>query len=204
MVKKYIYNLTLFTSFLILVIIIVFTGCIKPRNYVDLESVLDTSKTQLALSSESLENILVPNPPLSLDFYPCSDCHIDLEVNTQRRELVDMHDDIVFEHDSENRWCLACHDANNRDSLRLASGKLLSFKKSYKLCGQCHGPKYRDWKLGIHGKRTGEWNGKKQYLLCVHCHDPHSPKFKQLKPMPPPVRPDQYGVDLINNDENGK
>jgi hypothetical protein len=57
------------------------------------------------------------------------------------------------------------------------------------LCGQCHGPKLRDWKLGIHGKRTGSWSGKKHYLLCVHCHDSHAPKFKPLKPMPPPTKP---------------
>ena len=72
--------------------------------------------------------------------------------------------------------------------LRLASGKLLDFKESYKLCGQCHGEKYRDWKVGVHGKRTGEWNGKKEYLLCVNCHNPHSPKFQELTPEPPPVR----------------
>ena len=101
-----------------------------------------------------------------------------------------MHDDIsaIFDHDSENRWCLDCHDKNNRDSLKLASGKLIGFDESYKLCGQCHGDKLRDWKVGVHGKRTGEWNGRKQYLLCVHCHNPHSPKFKPVKPLPPPVR----------------
>jgi len=93
----------------------------------------------------------------------------------------------MFNHDSENRWCLDCHDLKNRDYLRLASGKLLDFKESYKLCGQCHGEKFRDWKVGVHGKRTGEWNGKKEYLLCVHCHNPHSPKFKELTPEPPPV-----------------
>ena len=57
------------------------------------------------------------------------------------------------------------------------------------VCGQCHGDKYRDWKAGVHGKRTGYWNGKKQYLLCVHCHNPHQPHFKPLKPMPPPTPP---------------
>jgi hypothetical protein len=44
--------------------------------------------------------------------------------------------------------------------------------------------------VGIHGKRTGSWNGAKQYLLCVHCHNPHSPHFAPLKPMPPPTRPE--------------
>ena len=140
---------------------------------------------------------LIPVESFSSDYFPCNDCHSELEPNTQRRELTEMHDDIIFDHDSENRWCLACHYSDDRDSLVLAGGKLLGFNESYKLCGQCHGPKYRDWKLGIHGKRTGEWNGQKQYRLCVHCHDPHSPKFKSLEPMPPPRRPELIFIDSI-------
>jgi len=157
---------------------------------------------QLTQSSTSVEIIpdsdqLIPVESFSLDYFPCNDCHSELEPNTQRRELTEMHDDIIFDHDSENRWCLACHNTDHRDSLVLAGGKLLGFNESYKLCGQCHGPKIRDWKLGIHGKRTGEWNGQKQYRLCVHCHDPHSPKIKSLKPMPPPRRPEQIFIDSI-------
>jgi hypothetical protein len=112
-----------------------------------------------------------------------------MPANRQRRKLVEMHDDIVLHHDEEHRWCLDCHDADNRDRLRLAGGQLIEFSQSYLLCGQCHGDKLRDWKVGVHGKRTGSWNGKKQYLLCIHCHNPHSPRFKPLKPMPPPDRP---------------
>jgi len=132
----------------------------------------------------------VKAPPFSEDIFPCSGCHADEEPNPNRRQLVDMHDDIdaIFSHDRENRWCLDCHSIDTRDSLKLASGKLIGFDESYKLCGQCHGDKLRDWKVGVHGKRTGEWNGKKQYLLCVHCHNPHSPKFKAIKPLPPPVQ----------------
>jgi len=132
----------------------------------------------------------VEAPPFSDGIFPCTDCHANIKPNPERRKLVEWHDDIsaMFNHDSENRWCLDCHDLNNRDSLKLASGKLLDFKESYKLCGQCHGEKLRDWKVGVHGKRTGEWNGKKEYLLCVHCHNPHSPKFEKLTPEPPPVR----------------
>jgi hypothetical protein len=100
-----------------------------------------------------------------------------------------MHEDVVFEHDAEHRWCLDCHDSADRDRLRLASGALIPFTESYRLCGQCHGTQFRDWRSGIHGKRTGYWDGPKRYLLCVHCHDPHSPRFKPLKPLPPPVRP---------------
>lgn len=140
-------------------------------------------------SVEKYMEFAVEQPPFTEGIFPCNDCHSEIEPNAARRELVDMHDDIsaIFNHDSANRWCLDCHDLNNRDSLRLASGKLLDFKESYKLCGQCHGEKLRDWKVGVHGKRTGEWNGKKEYLLCVHCHNPHSPKFKELTPEPPPV-----------------
>lgn len=141
--------------------------------------------------------------PIS-DLFPCSDCHADMEVNPQRRVLVDMHDDIIFEHDSKHRWCLACHDATNRDSLRLASGINIDFSSSYRLCGQCHGPKFRDWKLGIHGKRTGEWNGEKEYRLCVFCHDPHSPRFKPIEPMPPPNKPGKIKNDSIKWNDNGR
>ena len=134
--------------------------------------------------------IAVSPPPFTNGIFPCSDCHNDMVPNPKRRQLVDMHDDIdaMFHHDSENRWCLDCHDVQYRDSLKLASGHRLDFKESYKLCGQCHGDKYRDWKVGVHGKRVGEWNGKKTYFLCVNCHNPHSPKFKPIKPLPPPVR----------------
>lgn len=140
------------------------------------------------------EEIAVSPPPFSDGIFPCNDCHAFQKPNPVRRKL-EWHEEItgIFNHDSENRWCLDCHDLASRDSLRLASGKLLDFKESYKLCGQCHGDKLRDWKVGVHGRRTGEWNGKKQYYLCVSCHNPHSPKFAQLKPEPPPFR-----LDTIN------
>jgi len=131
----------------------------------------------------------VPPPPFSEGIFPCSECHADMEVNRERRELTDMHTDIVLHHAEEQRWCLDCHNPDDRDTLRLVSGEVIPFTESYRLCGQCHGDKYRDWKVGVHGKRTGYWNGEKQYLLCAHCHNPHSPSFKPLKPMPAPVRP---------------
>ncbi len=135
-------------------------------------------------------DIQVPPPPFSEDIFPCSECHADLTPNLKHRVLEDAHDDIVLKHDEKNRWCLDCHDAKNRDMLHLADGRLVDFKESYRLCGQCHGPKLRDWKNGVHGRRTGSWNGQKKYLLCAHCHNPHQPKFKKLKPMPAPTRPE--------------
>jgi hypothetical protein len=145
----------------------------------------------------------VPPPPFSEDIFPCSDCHEDMEVNNRRRILEDEHVEISesFNHASEQRWCLDCHNPDNRDVLRLANGDLVSFEESYNLCGQCHGTIFRDWKAGIHGKRTGEWNGKKQYRLCVHCHNPHNPKFKPLKPLPPPDNPLEIKYKKLKDDE---
>ena len=120
-------------------------------------------------------------PPFSDGIFPCMDCHKDQKDKT-RREL-GFHDEqqSIFDHDSEHRWCLDCHDYENRDVLRLASGATIPFTESYRLCGQCHGDKFRDWRVGVHGKRVGQWDGQKTYLLCVSCHNPHSPAFKGVK-----------------------
>jgi hypothetical protein len=134
--------------------------------------------------------IAVAPPPFSKGIFPCSECHEDMKPNLTPRVLTKNHKNIVLRHDEKNRWCLDCHNANDRDKLHLASGALIDFTESYKLCGQCHGPTLRDWKAGEHGKRTGSWSGKKQYLLCANCHNPHSPRFHPLKPLPPPVRPE--------------
>ncbi len=135
------------------------------------------------------EKIQVPPPPLQLGLFPCSGCHSDMTPNPTPRALGDPHEAMTLKHGKE-RWCLDCHNEKDRDKLHLVNGSLVEFEASYRLCGQCHGDKYRDWKVGVHGKRTGSWNGKKKYLLCVNCHDPHQPRFKPLQPLPPPVRPE--------------
>ena len=133
--------------------------------------------------------LAVAPPPFTKGIFPCSECHKPEDKINRTPHVVDAHDDIVFEHDAQHRWCLDCHDAQQRDKLRLASGALLDFRESFKLCGQCHGDKLRDWKAGEHGKRIGSWDGEKLYMLCVNCHNPHSPRFKPIKPMPPPNPP---------------
>jgi hypothetical protein len=162
-------------------------GCKRIGFYFVLSAVLIMNANLFA--ADDIPDYFVPPPPFSEDIFPCSDCHADMEVNETRREL-DAHEDIVLKHAEGQRWCLDCHNPNDRDRLRLVSGELISFEESYSLCGQCHGTIFRDWKAGVHGTRTGFWNGTKQYRLCVHCHNPHSPRFQPLEPLPPPIRPD--------------
>lgn len=145
-------------------------------------------------SSESVgpevsKKLFVTAPPFSEGIFPCSQCHKGMPVNRTPRKL-DMHQEIAtaLKHMPAG-WCFDCHNPDNRDTLRLANGKIVKFEESYNLCGQCHGTILKEWKAGLHGKRTGMWNGEKQYYLCVNCHWPHDPEFKQIKPMPPPVRP---------------
>lgn len=136
------------------------------------------------------------------DYFPCTDCHADMEVNPERRQLEEMHDDILLDHGPEDRWCFDCHNPDDRDSLRLANGTLIGFDESYRLCGQCHGTIFRDWREGIHGRREGYWNGAKSYLLCSYCHNPHAPRYQAIEPLPPPVRPQFLRVEAeeVNDD----
>ena len=141
-------------------------------------------------AAEKIDKIEVPPPPFSDGVFPCSSCHEEgMPVNPRRRKIKMVHDKIELHHDEANRWCYDCHSTTDRDKLHLASGELIDFTESYRLCGQCHGDKYRDWRAGVHGRRTGSWNGPKQYLLCVHCHNAHSPRFQPLAPLPTPRRP---------------
>ena len=136
---------------------------------------------------------LAPMNELNEDVAVCTDCHDEeWETNYERRELDEPHDVIpgkFVNHDADNRWCLDCHSAKNRDRLRLINGKLIKFNEYYKVCEQCHRKVYRKWKMGVHGTRTGHWNGKKEHMHCAQCHNPHDPPFKPLKPMPAPRTP---------------
>ena len=144
----------------------------------------------LSLSAAQHNEFPVASPPFTEGIFPCSNCHAGLPVNTKKRELKDEHTTIKLHHAEQERWCLDCHSSGNRDKLKLADGESIDFTESYLLCGQCHGNIYRDWKAGIHGKRVGYFKGgKRTYFLCVNCHNPHDPKFKSLKPEPPPRKP---------------
>src|SRR4030067_821318 len=63
-----------------------------------------------AIATEDIPQYFVPPPPFSEGIFPCSECHKDMEVNTNRREL-SFHEDIKLKHHAEEqRWCLDCHN----------------------------------------------------------------------------------------------
>ena len=112
--------------------------------------------------------------------------------------LLKMHQDIVpnsleLRHGKGAIWCLDCHSATNRSKLISHREEEISFNQPQKLCGKCHGPIYRDWRDGIHGKRIGMWTkgGKKRWWVCTDCHNPHDiePGFKQIEPELAPTLP---------------
>jgi hypothetical protein len=170
------------------------------------------AKPPAAAVKRAPESLIQANsPPFSEGIFPCTSCHDGKEKPNTKRRTLDYHDDqqTVFDHDSEHRWCLDCHDTNKRDFLHLTNGDTVPFTESYRLCGQCLGDKLRDWRAGVHGKRVGMWGGDKTYFLCVNCHNPHTPMFKGvaeveiagkkvttptlplIKPEPRPMRPEE-------------
>lgn len=108
--------------------------------------------------------------------------------------LPEAHKDIVMRHGSKDRndHCFICHNPKNLEQLRVREGQSFKIAEGNRLCGSCHGPTYRDWEAGVHGRTVGFWSAKLGATLrsdCTSCHDPHSPAFPPLKPGPAPNQP---------------
>jgi hypothetical protein len=155
-------------------------GAPAPARHLDGMPVIDPNAT------------MIERPELVSELWECSECHDPdfMETDPTPRELGEDHDGMAFHHGDGQIWCLDCHDADDRDMLHLASGELVPFEESHRLCAQCHGDQYRDWRAGVHGKRTGSWNGEKQYLSCAGCHTGHTPRFEPIKPEAAPQPPE--------------
>ena len=101
------------------------------------------------------------------------------------------HANIEMGHGSHDRnnLCYNCHNEANLLTLQVRDGRELKFNESPPLCGSCHGPTYRDWESGAHGRTSGHWNltlGPTQRLACVNCHNPHAPRIPTRAPAPGP------------------
>jgi hypothetical protein len=122
--------------------------------------------------------------------YNCMECHKLFPARWHyggENRPFNEHKDINLQH-GENRFCLNCHHPTNRNAFVDYDGSEIAQADVVKLCAKCHGTIYRDWEAGVHGRQNGFWKadlGDKTKLRCIQCHDPHSPKFKEMKPLPP-------------------
>jgi len=127
--------------------------------------------------------------------YNCNNCHQHINPSDTPKKLIAGHPDIKMDH-GVNKRCYNCHQKNNRELLNDINGNEVLFSESARVCQHCHGPKYRDWLIGVHGRPNGYWDksmGKETIIVtCIACHDPHSPRFVPIEPAPAPVAENYY------------
>lgn len=120
--------------------------------------------------------------------YRCSECHDLFPSPSETDRPLTQHQNIKREHGINNR-CFNCHHRTNREAYADDKGDPIPYNQPQILCAKCHGPVYRDWLHGVHGRSNGYWNpkyGRMERLKCVECHDPHSPAFTPMAPAPGP------------------
>ncbi len=153
---------------------------VYPHPAVVAEQRPDASRADRPLRCRPASRILV--------FYPCSQCHKYWKTNPVPHELAPVHR-VGLNHGQNRFWCLTCHDDEDRDFLRTERDGTVGFNESWRICGQCHANRQKDWYFGAHGKRANDWQEEAVRYNCTHCHDPHFPPFEKRQSQPkPPVR----------------
>jgi len=151
------------------------------------------------LPADAHLNKTPPRKTIGLDLvkngwtYNCMECHKLFVAKWHYDRPMAEHRDVTLAH-GNNRFCLNCHHATNRNAFVDYDGGEIAQADVVTLCAKCHGTIYRDWQAGVHGRSNGYWNavlGPKTKLRCIQCHDPHNPKFQPMPPLAPlryPVR----------------
>jgi hypothetical protein len=120
--------------------------------------------------------------------YRCSECHKIIPSPTETDRRLTQHTEIQLDHGINTR-CFNCHHPTNRDTFVDDYGREIPWDQPQLLCSKCHGPVYRDWQHGAHGRTNGYWDrsqGTQTRRRCIECHDPHHPSFTELVPAPGP------------------
>jgi len=132
---------------------------------------------------------LRPDLKLASYTYRCSTCHNLFGPPPDSAPTARSPHGIVLKH-GINARCLNCHHPTNRDAFVDDWGREIPYNEPYRVCAKCHGPVYRDWLHGAHGRTNGYWNtemGPRERRRCVECHDPHQPPFPPMRVAPPPL-----------------
>lgn len=120
--------------------------------------------------------------------YQCMDCHRIIPSPSETLRKLAQHTEITLQH-GLNARCFNCHHPVNRNAFVDDFGQEIAWNEPQLVCAKCHGPVYRDWQAGSHGRINGYWDkdkGPQTKCRCVECHDPHSPPFQGLQPAPGP------------------
>ena len=131
---------------------------------------------------------LHPDYVVGVFTYRCNDCHEIIPSPAETDRILTQHNEIVLKHGINTR-CFNCHHRTNRNAFVDDFGHEISWDQPQLLCAKCHGPVYRDWQHGSHGRTNGYWDtarGPQTRRKCIECHDPHQPPFPPMKPSPAP------------------
>lgn len=131
---------------------------------------------------------LTPRYPVGGYTYRCSDCHNILPSPAETHRTLGQHKEIQLRHGINTR-CFNCHHRTNRNAFVDDMGGEIPWDQPQLLCAKCHGPVYRDWEAGSHGRSNGYWDtaqGSQTRRRCIECHDPHVPPFPGMEPAPGP------------------
>jgi hypothetical protein len=141
------------------------------------------------LSTAPRRPALADPPMITIDGFhrTCMDCHrmFPPRVIPPVRPLE--HEHVILDHGINDR-CRNCHYDKDRDKLVLRGGEVIGYDRVADLCAKCHGPTFRDWQYGAHGRINGYWDktrGEQVKLQCSECHDPHNPRVPALDPLVP-------------------
>jgi hypothetical protein len=130
----------------------------------------------------------VPQYRVASFTYQCSDCHRIIPSPTETLRTLGQHKEIHLRHGINTR-CFNCHHRTQRDAFVDDQGEPIPWSEPQLVCAKCHGPVYRDWQAGSHGRINGFWDtsrGVQTRRKCIECHDPHVPPFAPMHPAPGP------------------
>jgi hypothetical protein len=166
---------------------------------------------EAALSTAPIRDTESDRPTVNIAGFElnCMECHALFRSRPETPRRLTQHQHIVLDHGINDR-CFNCHDNENRNALSLRGDRTVPYTEVARLCAKCHGPTYRDWQGGLHGRSMYAWdpNGAGQRRLrCSECHDPHAPAVDPFTPLPGPntlrmgePQPAHHGgeVDIID------
>jgi hypothetical protein len=131
---------------------------------------------------------LAPEYRVGVFTYQCSDCHRIIPSPQETHRTLGQHTEIHLSHGINTR-CFNCHHRTQRDAFVDDLGEPIPWTEPQRVCAKCHGPVYRDWQAGSHGRVNGFWDrtrGPHTRRKCIECHDPHAPPFAPMRPAPGP------------------